>query len=431
MSDPTSQPCTACHIAPATRWTAWRAVALVAAASALSLSAAQARDISGSLELGFEADLSAPAQVLIELRNGMGDLIGEHRFDAEDGALPLDFTLRNIPDGAIRLRAGVFVGGQPRGVSPFQDIPEGIDPVALGPVTLEPPVMMGFATRLRCGDTEIDLGFIDDIARLRIGREVFDMVQAPAASGARYVSETVPETEIHTRGDTARLVLRGRDLGECLPSTGADLLPLTARGTETAWQLRLGITDLVFRSTPEEEQVEAPTPAPVAVYGDAGDTVALRFDLPDAGLRILLRDQVCIGAGPVPHPVSVTVEEAGQLFEGCGGDPMALLAGGPWIVQYAGGTELAADDGLTMNFADGRITGASGCNRYSGGLALRPRGMSVAGISLTRRACHPERMVRESLFVGLLRDVIGFTFSDDGRLHLMDSAGNVLISAQR
>jgi heat shock protein HslJ len=146
---------------------------------------------------------------------------------------------------------------------------------------------------------------------------------------------------------------------------------------------------------------------------------------------VLLRDLVCTGVGPLPRPVTVIVEEGGQMSEGCAGDPLALLSGGDWLVHDAGGTEIAPALGVTMLFGEGRISGGSGCNRYSGGLVLRDAGLSVAGIAMTRRACAPDRMQIESLFLQQLARAVAFTISDDGRLHLTDSSGTVLISAQR
>jgi len=406
---------------------------LVAALAAGPVVPAQAvaRDISGSLTYRDRAALPEGAEVLVVLRNSMGDIVAEERFGTEGRQVPLDFTLHGVPEGALHFQAGVFAHSQPMRVAPMRNIAAGTDDVALGPVILEPYVALGFSTRLRCGRTEIELGFVDQNARLRLGREVFDMDPARAASGARFVSASLPDTSIWLHGNAAILTLRGRELPDCLPSTGPEFLPLEARGVDAPWSLRIDRETIAFRSEPEIEEISALTPAAVILDGEAGEVAGLRYDLPDADLRVLLRDRICTGTGPLPRPVSVSIEEGGQLSEGCGGDPMALLSGGEWIVQYAGGTDIAPAQGVTMLFGPGRISGGSGCNRYSGGLTLRERGLSVSGIALTRRACAPARMDLESHFLQQMPRIAGFTLSDDGRLHLTDSAGTVLISAQR
>lgn len=411
-----------------------RLTVLLAAALGLAAAlpgAAQAREVSGSLTYRDRAALPEGAYAMIEVQNAMGDIVASARLDPEGRQVPLDFTVPDLPEAALRLRAAIFAGGAPLRVSAFQDIPEGGADVALGPVALAPHVAMGFATRLRCGRTSAELGFPKEGARLRIGREVFDLAQVPAASGARFEATSDQGTTVWTRGDTALITLRGRELPECVPSAGTDLLPLSARASEARWSLEIGRGTMSFRTAPDAAAIAAPTPPPVAVPGNAGEISGYRFDLPDAGLRVLLRDLVCTGAGPLPHPVTVIVEEGGQMSEGCAGDPRALLAGGDWIVHNVGGTELAPALGVTMLFAEGRISGGSGCNRYSGGLVLRDTGLSVAGIALTRRACAPDRMQIESLFLQQLARAVAFTISGDGRLHLTDSSGSVLISAQR
>lgn len=405
----------------------------VAAACAATLAAqdATAREVTGSLVQIDRAALPADARVMIVLRNAMGDVVFETLIETEGRQAPYDYALPDIPETALALQAGVFAEGRPIRVTPLREIPAGSEDLILDGLVLEPYVAMGFSTRLRCGRTEVELGFIDQIARLRIGREVYDMDPVESASGARFASQRDPDTWVWTHGDTAMISLRGRELPECVPSVGPAWLPLEARGIDTTWALRIDRAEFTFRAEPEGVEYAAPTPGPTIVEGEAGEVAGLRYDFPDANLRILLRDRICTGSGPLPRPVTVSVEEQGEMSEGCGGDPMALLSGGEWIVDYAGGTDIAPDLGVTMLFAPDRISGGSGCNRYSGGLMLRDRGLSVAGVALTRRACAPARMDVESLFLRQLAAISGFTLSDDGRLHLTDSAGNVLISAQR
>jgi hypothetical protein len=72
------------------------------------------------------------------------------------------------------------------------------------------------------------VGFADQSARLFSGTDVFDLQSVPAASGARYSDGQTPETAVWSKGNTALVTVKGRDLPECQPVITPAALPLTA-----------------------------------------------------------------------------------------------------------------------------------------------------------------------------------------------------------
>ena len=56
------------------------------------------------------------------------------------------------------------------------------------------------------------VSFSGDTARVRLASDSFDLLRAPAASGARYNSS---RATLHTKDDEALLTVDGRQLGPC------------------------------------------------------------------------------------------------------------------------------------------------------------------------------------------------------------------------
>jgi heat shock protein HslJ len=83
--------------------------------------------------------------------------------------------------------------------------------------------------RLRCGNREIVVEYLQDALVLTIGRETFIMHPVKAASGAKYVADNDPATTFWSKGDRALLVWKGQALPEC--SLSSDGRQPRGRGT--------------------------------------------------------------------------------------------------------------------------------------------------------------------------------------------------------
>jgi heat shock protein HslJ len=113
----------------------------------------------------------------------------------------------------------------------------------------------------------------------------------------------------------------------------------------------------------------------------------------------------------------------GRRLDGCGGDP-ALLLDGAWTVTDLAGSSPVTGSTVSMRFdRDGRLSGSTGCNSFSGKYTLTGEGISLSPLAMTRKACAPELMTQEQTVARLLKGVTRFDVDDDAGLTLL--AGDV------
>ena len=86
----------------------------------------------------------------------------------------------------------------------------------------------------------------------------------------------------------------------------------------------------------------------------------------------------------------VTGAMAGELGPRLGPD-------GAWQVIELEGAPVAPSVSVSLDFAAGRVSGNSGCNRFSGQYDLT-LGLSFGGLAMTRMACPGERGTTEARF---------------------------------
>jgi heat shock protein HslJ len=80
---------------------------------------------------------------------------------------------------------------------------------------------------------------------------------------------------------------------------------------------------------------------------------------------------------------------------------MINLAGTEW-----GFSEEAGRTARFIQFgSDGRVSGSTGCNRFSGAYSQDGDALTIGTLATTRRACLPEVMQREQQFLALLGKV--------------------------
>ena len=214
---------------------------------------------------------------------------------------------------------------------------------------------------------------------------------------------------------------------------------LDARGQEPPWSLQLLAGSLVLERGHDGRGLVATLreSRPLASGGTrhvaTGDGVEVRVDVAPS----LCRDTM----GDLPYPtgveVSVTEEGESETLRGCGGDPVELLGvGREWTVERVEGDGAGdGEDGAgagpapTIAFgADGRASGSTGCNRWSGAWTLTGEALSLERISSTRRACRGATGAREARFLGVLEGVRTFDVRGDGALVLGTSAGETIVA---
>lgn len=125
----------------------------------------------------------------------------------------------------------------------------------------------------------------------------------------------------------------------------------------------------------------------------------------------------------------------GSVILGCaaaaGGSRAAApetLAGGAWRIERIGAQAVVDPSRTAMRFAaDGRVTGGTGCNRFTGTATLGHGTVTFSPLAMTRMACQGELSDQESRFVAAIDRVRRWTVEADGALVLSDAAGQALM----
>lgn len=113
-----------------------------------------------------------------------------------------------------------------------------------------------------------------------------------------------------------------------------------------------------------------------------------------------------------------------------GAGPQSLL-GVEWQITEYAGTPVVEGTPASLRFADGRVSGTAGCNRFSGGYETG-EGFSIRfrEIATTMMACPDPLMQQERAVLDLLDAVSSYTFDASGGL-ILSTGDNRMLRAQR
>ena len=130
------------------------------------------------------------------------------------------------------------------------------------------------------------------------------------------------------------------------------------------------------------------------------------------------------------HPLSARVSlPDGRLLAGCCRIPASPLEGTTWQLTSPGGAAGEAKGAKaappTVRFADGRASGFSGCNRFTGGFKREGDTLTVGPLGGTMMACPEPRMAVEKVFLEGLSGTHRVAISGD-RLTLTPASGSPL-----
>ena len=99
-----------------------------------------------------------------------------------------------------------------------------------------------------------------------------------------------------------------------------------------------------------------------------------------------------------------------------------------WRIEAIEGSAVIADSEATIRFdADGRVSGRSGCNAFSGSASIEAGGIVLGPLAATRMACPPPLMDQEQRLFQALDQVRAYSMDEDSRLDLKSAAGVTLI----
>ena len=110
------------------------------------------------------------------------------------------------------------------------------------------------------------------------------------------------------------------------------------------------------------------------------------------------------------------------LLAGCGGadepasDPEAtvdLLEGSSWRLLYVRKSTVPDGVTITAEFAEGKVTGRAGCNRYFADYQYTEGTLTVGPVGASKMMCPDEVMVWETEFLTSLHAAVSYHFEGD------------------
>lgn len=120
------------------------------------------------------------------------------------------------------------------------------------------------------------------------------------------------------------------------------------------------------------------------------------------------------------------VQEGKRLVRGEEPVVTGTLAGGTWLVEDVNGGGVIDNARLDLTFADGRVSGKSGCNNYSGAWQQDGSAIKLGPLMGTRKACPPALMVLEGKFLATLEAATLVTFDTTGAAFLKAPDGRII-----
>jgi heat shock protein HslJ len=151
--------------------------------------------------------------------------------------------------------------------------------------------------------------------------------------------------------------------------------------------------------------------------GKGGDLVAF------------VRESPCSdGMSDARHPMMARVSlPDGRLLAGCCRVPASSFEGPTWRLAAVGSKDVAglATGAATARFEAGRVSGFSGCNRFTGGYTLDGDSVVVGQLAGTMMACSDPQMAIEKTFRSALTGTLRKAIRGD-RLTLTSASGDAL-----
>jgi heat shock protein HslJ len=103
------------------------------------------------------------------------------------------------------------------------------------------------------------------------------------------------------------------------------------------------------------------------------------------------------------------------------------LNGTSWIVSSIAGTATVTDQQPTLVFADGRVSGSTGCNTVSGAYTQNGDGVTFSPMAVTQMACPEPVMSQETAFLAALNKVARAN-GDTTTVRLLGASGDPLLT---
>ncbi|WP_404338764.1 META domain-containing protein [Sphingomonas sp. MMS12-HWE2-04] len=209
----------------------------------------------------------------------------------------------------------------------------------------------------------------------------------------------------------------------------SDAQPYRAAGNEPFWTLTIGARTMQFEA-PGRQPVRVATPR--VIHGFAGEMwQTRRVDVNSVHQRC--ND----GMRGEAYADTVTVKVDGRVYKGCGGEPVASpapasLLEGSWTIQSIGGRPPLRGTHPSVEFRGDRISGDSGCNRFSGSYRFVRGRLTTGPLASTRRACvGGGANAQEQRLLRLIGQRLSVSSNRGGKLVVTAANGQTLVLARR
>ncbi|MEO9131245.1 MAG: META domain-containing protein [Sphingomonas sp.] len=201
--------------------------------------------------------------------------------------------------------------------------------------------------------------------------------------------------------------------------------PYRALGTEPGWTLSIdhGLIHYVGDYGRTRITTTAPEARP-SFNGRRYVTPRITIDITRARCNDGMSDR--------QFPEQVTVTVGRRTVRGCGGDPIVASARvpvieGKWLVETVDGHALHRGRQASISFADGRISGNSGCNGFGGSYRFARGTLTVGPMISTKMACLGPVMIEEQVIFQLLGQPLGVSANRDGKLVLNAGGARTMV----
>lgn len=122
---------------------------------------------------------------------------------------------------------------------------------------------------------------------------------------------------------------------------------------------------------------------------------------------------------------ATTAESPSAADEATSASDVPVVAG-QWSIRTIDGRPLEGDQPATIAFADGRVSGTTGCNRISGTYEVAGDVVTIGPLATTRMACPPPLMARETALLAALTGPLTATAGAGGELTLKAGTGTTI-----
>ena len=193
----------------------------------------------------------------------------------------------------------------------------------------------------------------------------------------------------------------------------------TAKGNEPGWIVRFDAGKIAFEGDYGEKKITVARPAGRALPN------GMRY-VTDRLIVDITRATCTDDMSGRRFAETVKVAADGKEYNGCGGRnvPPETLGGAVWTIVAINQLPVLAEPKTEVRFADGRISGTAGCNRFSGNYRHSKNMLAFNDVTATEMMCEEKQMAQETAFLALLSGPVTERYSEEGNLILVNDKGN-------